>query len=297
MTLLALHPSYCKHEGFGTLMGHYATMYSLYKDTGITPCIVNIDFIKKQTMSAMDFFNQFNEPIIYPHQAFSEISKVFKIINETEAQLINWEIRDFRNLLYDQIVSSIVNNVKNNIVCSWTLNSGLYDRYIKEIIGKLFIFQDGLINRSKKLLPNTEKDIVGICVRNEYKKLRSPHVILSMNFYEKAMEQFDIKNTKYLIFSDDIDESKTYFDKLNSKYDIEYTNPMPSAVGMCTMSLCNHNICANSSFSYWASLLNKNHNKRIICSTKFIDERLDPVLAHKLNYKWYPTEWEAMDIT
>lgn len=296
MTLLTLHPTYCKHEGFGTLMGHYAAMYSLHKDTGIIPCIVNIDFKQKNTISAMDFFNKFDEPIIYPHQAFGEMNNIFQIISEADAKSISWEIRDLRNLSYDQIVSSLIYNVKNNIVSQWTLNSSLYYNHIKDILEKLFIFQDNLIDRAKRLLPLTDKELVGICVRNEYKKLRSPHVKLSMDFYEKTMQKFDTKSTKYLIFSDDIDECKNSFKHLELTYDIEYTDPMPSAIGICTMSFCNHNICANSSFSYWASMLNKNSNKRILCSTKFIDERMDPILANKLNYKWYPSEWEAVDI-
>lgn len=293
--LFTLHPNYWRMEGFGTLMSHYALMYTLYKDTNIIPVILDINFKSQNLTSAMEFFNTFEEPIIYPHQAFSNLSKIFSVIGENEAKKNNWIVADFRSSTYDQILV-FVQNTTNNIIAYWTLGGDACEKYMSEILEKLFIFDDTIINRSKELLPKTPKNTVGVCVRNEYKKLITDHVKLSMNFYTNAMNQFDIKNTKYIIFSDYIDECKEMFQDLEDRYDIEYTNPMPSAVGLCAMSLCDHNICANSSFSYWASRLNKNPNKKIVCSTKFIEDKHKNILTETLNYKWYPKEWVALDI-
>jgi hypothetical protein len=294
--LLTLHPDYFLKEGFGTLMGHYAVMYSLHKDTGIIPCILDIDFKNKSLTSAMEFFNQFDEPTIHPHNAFKNISKIFNVIQENFLKKISWKIMDFTHSSYDDMCLQI-NNTDSNILCRWTLSKELSKKYINEITKKLFIFDDSIIIRCKELLPKTQKDIVGVCVRNEYKKIDTDHVKLSMKFYENAMNQFDIKNTKYLIFSDDIDECKEMFKNLEDQYDIEYTNPMPSAIGLCAMSLCDHNICANSSFSYWASTLNQNPNKKVVCSTKFIQDNSRSIFTQILNYKWYPKEWIALDIS
>lgn len=292
-----IHPNYFLREGFGTLMSHYATMYSIYRDTGHNPIILDIDFHKKKLISAMSFFNNFNEPILYHQKVFPNLNSIFATVGEDILNNYSWKSLELYYLDYDKIIN-ILKNQKDNFICSWTLNKDLINiTYLDEILNFLYIFDDGIIKQCKNLMPNTSKTIVGICVRNEYKRLRYPHVNLSIDFYTNAMRQFDTNNTKFLIFSDDLEESKKMFTKLHQNFDIEYTLSMQSAIGMCLMSLCDHNICANSSFSFWASLLNRNKNKQIICSTKFIDDTKNKSLANQLNYKWYPDSWLALDIT
>ena len=211
--LFTLHPDYFLKEGFGTLMGHYAAMYSLHKDTGIIPCILDIDFKAKNLTSAMEFFNQFDEPIIHPHHAFKNFSKIFNIIQENLLKNISWKLIDFTRSQYKDMCSQI-NDTNSNIICRWTLSKELSKEYIDETINQLFIFDDSIVNRCKELLPKTQKEIVGICVRNEYKKIVSDHVKLSMDFYEDGMKQFDRHNIKYLIFSDYIEECRIMFKDL-----------------------------------------------------------------------------------
>ena len=50
-------------------------------------------------------------------------------------------------------------------------------------------------------------------------------------------------------------------------------------IDFCLMSLCEHNIIANSSFSWWASYLNKHINKKIIAPRNWFGK--DTVLDTK----------------
>jgi hypothetical protein len=109
------------------------------------------------------------------------------------------------------------------------------------------------------------------------------------------MNLFDKDNTKFLIFSDDIEESKKMLSTIDHIYDIEHTDSMASAQGMCSMSICDHIINANSSFSFWASVLNGNKHKKIIYPNYFIDPKIDKILAEKINHRWCPNEWIGLD--
>lgn len=294
---ITLHPQYFLKEGFGTLMSHYAVMYSLYRDLNVIPVILDFDFKSQKLISTMEEFNNFDEKIIYHYEAFDNFKNIFSIMNETNVNNYNWISKNFTNSTYDQLVKKIESE-KDNLVCIWSLSQELTNKYFDDIVNHLFIFNTDIVHFSKKYLPRTNKEIVAVCVRNEYKKDNCPypHTKLSLDFYIEAMKQYDINNSKYLIFSDDIPECKKIFSVVENEFDISYTEPMQSAIGLCFMSLCDHIICANSSFSYWAAVLNKNANKKIVCSKYFIDQNKDQNLANLLNHKWYPKSWTDLDM-
>lgn len=96
--------------------------------------------------------------------------------------------------------------------------------------------------------------------RQDYLQLSAHHNNLTMDYYTKAMwtlEPFNI--VKYLIFSDDIDWCKTVFigDEFYFIDNHEY-------LAVFQMGLCNHNIIANSSLSWWGAWLREDLDKVII---------------------------------
>ena len=68
----------------------------------------------------------------------------------------------------------------------------------------------------------------------------------------------------FVIFSDDIEWCKNepfFRDTIHNKYFVEGNEDI---IDLFLMARCNDNIMANSSFSYWAYLLNRNENKRVV---------------------------------
>jgi hypothetical protein len=90
--------------------------------------------------------------------------------------------------------------------------------------------------------------------------------ICTAGYYRQAMEEMEKKlaNPVYYVFSDSPEKAK---DLLASRFPVHFIQQNQGADSykdMLLMSLCRHNIIANSSFSWWAAFLNKNPGKIVI---------------------------------
>jgi len=104
-------------------------------------------------------------------------------------------------------------------------------------------------------------------------KTNSIHGICSLDYYQNAMNLINTKyeDVRYFIFSDDISWVKENLKIKNAFYIDHKTIPHED---IYLMSLCQHNITANSSFSWWGAWLNKNSNKTVIAPKLwFVDKK------------------------
>jgi hypothetical protein len=87
--------------------------------------------------------------------------------------------------------------------------------------------------------------------------------VLPLQYYKNCIDILQaIKKFKYLIFSDDIEWCKSNFN--DPKIEFEFSQGKNELEDLSLMSSCEHNICANSSFSYVASWLNRNEKKLVL---------------------------------
>jgi len=141
--------------------------------------------------------------------------------------------------------------------------SDKYFRNYKYEIIDLFS-NDLIINKLKNEYNNILKNSVSFHIRRtDYLSYPHIHPCSSPNYYINGVRH--IENEKkidnILVFSDDINYCKeNFFDKR-----ITYIEYLKDYEDMYLMSLCENNIIANSSFSWWGSYLNKNANKIVIC--------------------------------
>jgi len=108
----------------------------------------------------------------------------------------------------------------------------------------------------------------------DYKKLADFHPIATPLYYENALKHFknlypDI-NYNILYFCEDDDHNEVLktickLEETNPNYKfMRGTNLLADWEQMLYMSLCSHNIIANSSFSWWGAYFNTNKDK-IVC--------------------------------
>ena len=96
--------------------------------------------------------------------------------------------------------------------------------------------------------------------------------VLSIEYYKKAIQYINenIKNPTFYIFSDDIEWVKN---NLNPRVKHKFLNfgSDGAYLELKLMSLCKHNIIANSTFSWWAAWLNENTDKIVIAPLRWYE--------------------------
>jgi hypothetical protein len=95
--------------------------------------------------------------------------------------------------------------------------------------------------------------------RGDYVSRNQYNPVLRLDYYRSAIELFE-PDTKFLVFSDDLNWCKQIW----SDDRFTFSEQVDEVMDLYLMSMCQHHIIANSSFSWWAAWLNRNPHKRII---------------------------------
>lgn len=108
--------------------------------------------------------------------------------------------------------------------------------------------------------------------RGDYLNRHDKHPVQALEYYKNAIKYFDNSNSFYIL-SDDIEWCRLHFKGDRFKF-IENEKDY---IDLWIMSLCEHNIIANSSFSWWGAWLNANSNKVVIAPKKWfgVNKKLD----------------------
>jgi hypothetical protein len=163
-----------------------------------------------------------------------------------------------------------------------------YWEHIEDIIRKEFTFKDEFKLPAEAQIKNIREKhpyLVSIHVRRgDYVGNQNRHPLQTLDYYQKALNNFDDKEYAFLIFSDDINWCKEYFGESER---IFYINDNVDFTDMCMMSLCDHNIIANSTFSWWGAWLNNNPNKKVIAPSNW----LGPEIKHLQSDDIYCKNW------
>lgn len=96
------------------------------------------------------------------------------------------------------------------------------------------------------------------------------------------------KAPKVFVFSDDPTWARDNLDVPFEKVVVDLNGRETAHEDMRLMSLCQHNIIANSTFSWWSAWLNKNPSKRVAAPARWFAN------DHQLNPDILPADWIAI---
>lgn len=147
------------------------------------------------------------------------------------------------------------------------------------------------------------KDRVSIHVRRgDYTELDTKHPPVSLDYIKQAIKQMlELGYSRFTVYSDDPKWCKENitpelnWDAYISVFDEVSKDPIKDALfDLWTMSKHEHNIIANSTFSWWAAMLNKNPEKIVISPSKknwFGEDYKHLNLDHFLLPQWIQIEY------
>ena len=149
----------------------------------------------------------------------------------------------------------------------------IIDMFLREdIVQKLYIKYNNLLVNSVSLHIR----------RGDYLYLQMNHPCPSIDYYLEGLKYIEtIKQIEnILIFSDDIEWCRENFKDPRIAFIVNHQD----YEDMYLMSLCENNIIANSSFSWWGSYLNKNKSKIVICPQRWFGPQA-PYSAEDIYYE------------
>ena len=114
--------------------------------------------------------------------------------------------------------------------------------------------------------------------------------VCTLKYYNLAIDLITDKvvNPFFYVFSDDIQWCKENINIPNVEF-ISWNNKEDSWQDMFLMSACQHNIIANSSFSWWGAWLNRNKDKIVIAPAGYI-------YLYNKNIHTVPSNWIKLEI-
>ena len=165
-----------------------------------------------------------------------------------------------------------------------------YFENIRETLIKEFTLKGNLNLKNKDVLKriNSTNSVSIHIRRGDYvnvSKNKSIYNVFGMEYYQKAIKYINqnIDDPYFFVFSDDINWCKENLILNNALY-VDANLNSSFECDMILMSKCEHNIIANSTFSWWGAWLNQNSDKIVIAPKRWMStiEYLDDL---------YPKEW------
>jgi len=263
--------------GIGSQLYHYACLYGISKDTG------------KGIALPTEVIDHANVGIT-----------VDKIIDIDITHLSKSEIASFTKIQCNPIslefetACSDTSDTNYNFVGSfynYRHFSPKYDFDIRSIKWNKELYQTAL---NKYNMYKDTRETVAVHVRlGDYVSHKSYCHYENTDYYEKAVSTHfsDQDRFNLLVFSNEINTCKQKYASRKNMVFVDCEGD--DAVDLIVMSMCDHQIIANSTYSWWSAYKNGNPDKVVVCPRNFLSPYHN--LHVYLNDKYYLKDWKVID--
>jgi hypothetical protein len=248
------------NEQLGSQMSNFAMLYVISKITGHTIGITPSQLTAGHGQQI--FYNAFDSPVVLLQE---ERNINYVIPTGAVEEVLNIsEIASHMNIQYNYAFAGLFH-------CNFLY----FLSSLQDMRNDFFVFKQLHIQQGDEWLSlnrSTSKKHASVHFRRtDY--LINAAANCSLDYYKNSLSHLDPDEYKLFIFSDDIDYCKENRD-IFEKYEVSFSEKNTQFVDMYIMTKCDANIIANSSFSVWGALLNKQNNL-MICPENMLPLNID----------------------
>lgn len=265
--------------GLGNQMFQYAFARAIEKKTGIKTAFDMSFFEKKYARSyELNIFNLNLQSVedFCLKLKLKIIWKLRKKLNRKRFLGLNFYSESHFEF------NSDVFNIEPNTYIEGFFQTEKYFKDIEKELRTDFQFKNLSDTENQKLIDkiSTANSVSLHIRRGDYvqkKRYQKLYASCSLDYYKRGIEHIakQFPNPVLFIFSDDIDWVRENLNLPYESFYVSHNTGEKSYEDMRLMSLCKHNIIANSSFSWWGAWLNENKEKIVIAPHRwFNDEKI-----------------------
>lgn len=279
------------YEGLGNQMFEYAYAYALSKRLESKGIKVYIDvrneavtkFDKERYGRTLDIF-QFNiklpradESILRRWAYINDKKRLHRIIYFLSEHRL-WKYKIFKEFEYNYI-KYCLQIEDNTYVVGWFQHYQYFEKYRNALLKEFTCVEEWCIpEQLKKIMEDYQ--VISVHVRRgdyvKNPKIRNLMCELGEKYYQTAVDCLQSKlMAPYLfIFTDDEEWVKKNLEFEIPNLVVSNHYNLSALQEMLLMSQCNHNIIANSTFSWWGAWLNIHEDKIVIAPNNwFVDKK------------------------
>jgi hypothetical protein len=262
--------------GLGNQLFIYALYLSLTKNTS-NVCYVDFSHYRYMKNSGdIELENAFNIEISI-HQSpeylikklsnrdYDFFSKVFKKLFGSKKTHYTDAERGF---------DSVVFKLSSHYIDGYWQSFRYFEHFREELVKNLAFkpFKNSTYLESIVEKIEASENSVSLHVRGgDYLKTDTFINLSNTKYYENALEKLGLLIKTVFVFTDDIELvlKNNYFDN----FVLVDTRGHENHLDMYLMSICSHNIIANSSYSWWSAYLNVNPGRLVVAPSEWFNNR------------------------